>query len=359
MATSDRVFRPDYAVHPGVTVAETIEALGINQADLARRSGLSAKTINQIIRGKAPITPETAVRLERVTGVPSRIWNQLEATYRGQLAQIEDEAELEAGSGWMQRLPVKELIDRGAVSPSDDRGELYRRLCAFFGVADWRAWNEVWLQPEATYRRSPAFDSDPGAVAAWLRLGELEAREIDCEAFDRERFKLAVQRIRCLTVEPPSVFEPAMTEACAASGVALVILPDISGTRLSGATRWITPHKAIIQLSLRYKTNDQFWFSFFHEAGHILLHGKRDVFIDDGGTEDAKEEEANRFAAETLIPSEHEGRLMSLRTLSEVQAFAEEIGIAPGVVVGRLQREGVFRYSVGNGLKQRFEFHSS
>jgi hypothetical protein len=129
------------------------------------------------------------------------------------------------------------------------------------------------------FRQTFAFQSDLGAVAAWLRRGEIEAAEIDCVIYDASKFKETLQQVRALTIEPPEIFQFEVVRLCAAAGVAVVFVPELPKTRTCGATRWLNPNKALIQLSLRYKTNDHLWFAFFHEAGHILLHGKRNVFL--------------------------------------------------------------------------------
>jgi hypothetical protein len=211
----------------------------------------------------------------------------------------------------------------------------------------------------ASFRKSPAFKSDAGAVATWLRLGELEAAAIECKPFNARRFRDALREIRTLTVTDPDEFVPRLVSLCAESGVAVVFIPEIPGTRVSGAARWLTPSKALIQLSLRGKSDDRLWFSFFHEAAHVLLHGKKEVFIH-GKREDADvspldvaEKEADSFAATSLIPRQLDAELRRLRTVPEIQQFAQGLGIAPGIVVGRLQNDGILEWNQCNNLKRR------
>jgi len=349
-------YEPDYAVAPGRTLQETIDALGIDQRELAARTGLSAKHVNQVIKGVAPITQDTAIRLERVTGVPARMWNNLEANYREQLTRIAEKERLQDGLQWLKSIPTRELVNRGAIEEHSGRVELLEDVLCFFGVATVDAWCQIWLAPQHSLRKSPAFEAKPGAMATWLRLGELDAQAIECQPFDKSTFREALTQIRTLTTEPPETFVSGMKELCAGAGVAIVLIPEIRGAPASGATRWLTPHKAMIQLSLRYKTDDQFWFSFFHEAGHVLYDGKKETFVDDGRGDDQREARANRFAANHLIPTDCVCEFPRLRTWAAVEFFAREIGIAPGIVVGRLQREGILRHNQLNGLKRRFEW---
>lgn len=356
-ATAKRyAYEPQYAVPPGRTLQETIDALGMGQRDLATRTGLSCKHINQIIQGSAPITHETAVRLEQVTGVPARMWNNLEVNYREQLAKLEEKKRLENDLAWLKKVPAAELVKRKKLEKHTDPVLMLKAVLRFFGVADVKAWGNIWLSPAVAYRKSSVFLGKPEAMATWLRLGELEAREVQCAPFDKGRFRTVLDQIRGLTVEQPDVFVPKMKMLCERAGVAVVLVPEIKNVPVSGATRWLTSEKAMIQLSLRYKTNDQFWFTFFHEAGHILLGGKKETFIDLNHQKGPEEEEADRFAANHLIPSHRWGELNRLKTQGAIEAFAKAIGIAPGIVVGRLQHDGIIRYDQFNGLKVRYQW---
>lgn len=349
-------FEPDYAVPPGRTLQETIDVLGMGQRDLAKRAGLSPKHINQIIQGVAPLTYETAVRLEQVTGVPARMWNNLEAAYREQLARLDEKQRLERDLAWLKIIPAVELVRRKKIEKHIDPAHTLKAVLAFFGVADVDAWNNIWLSPDVAYRKSPVFRGQPEALATWLRLGELEARAVLCSPFDKIKFRAALDEIRACTVNTPEDFVPTMKALCASAGVAVVLVPEIKNVPVSGATRWLTSEKAMIQLSLRYKTNDQFWFTFFHEAGHILFGGKKEAFIDLNHATGEGEAEADRFAAGHLIPADRVGELHRLKNAQAIQTFAKAIGVAPGIVVGRLQHEKIIRYDQFNGLKIRYQW---
>ncbi len=349
-------FEPDYAVAPGRTLEETIDALGMDQRELATRTGLSAKHVNLMMKGKAPITYDTANLLERVTGVSARMWNNLESNYREQLVRLEEKKRLEKDLAWLKGIPTAELIKRGKIERHRDKALLLREVLRFFGVASVSAWKGLWGSPKFSLRKSPAFKGLPGAMATWLRLGELEAQVTKYQPFDKSKFRVALAEIRCLTIELPEAFVPEMKKLCAAAGVAVVLVPEIRGAPASGATQWLTPNKAMILLSLRYKSNDQFWFSFFHEAGHILNDGKKQVFIDNGKSSDERDKRADRFAADYLIPPQRAAELNRLRSWAAIEEFAKSVGIAPGIVVGRLQRQGIIGYNRFNRLKLRLEW---
>lgn len=349
-------YEPDHAVPPGETLREVLDDLDMSQADLARRAGLSAKTVNQIAQGIAPLSHDTALALEKVTGVPARVWNSLEAQWQEHVARQHEADRLADEEEWLETLPVHELKERGWLPDDANGADLVRAVCRFFGVANRDAWYEVWQQPHAAFRRSDKFTIKEGATAAWLRIGELKAQQIDCTPYDERRFRSTLETVRDLTVEDPDLFLPELVRRCAASGVAFVLEPEISGTRATGATQWLSTSKALIQLSLRYRWEDIFWFSFFHEAGHILLHGKRDVFLEGEDGDVLREREADEFAANLLIPPRYRHELRSIRRLDQAKAFADKLGISVAIVVGRLQHDRILDFSVGNHLRRRFKF---
>jgi HTH-type transcriptional regulator / antitoxin HigA len=348
-------FAPDFAVPPGTTLEETMEALGMTQRELADRTGLTVQTLNRIFKGEQPITYETANKLELVTGTPAALWNNLEAQYREQLSKIEQVRQMEDNSVWLKTIPVKELTARNILPAVTDKGVVVREVLRFYGVSSVEAWHTIWDQPAAAARRSSIFKSSPGPTSAWLRLGQLQARDIECAPHDKKRFSENLHAIRALTTKHPDEFVPTMRRLCAEAGVALVLVPEINGAPWSGAAEWITPTKAMILVNLRGKSEDKFWFSFFHEAGHILHDSKKERFIDDGKAyrDQPEEKRADKFAAEILIPSAHNTAIKAARSAADIQKIAARLDVSPGIVVGRYQYL-TQKWKNFNALKTKF-----
>ncbi len=353
------VFQPDYAMHPGETLAETLDELGMSQAELAQRMGRPLQMISEIVQGKKAITAETALQLERATGIPANFWNSSQRNFEAAVARLTEEHDLAPDSAWVDGFPVSALIKLGRLPKCESRAEQMRALLNFFGVAGIKEWESIWTAPAVAFRKSTAFEANPMAVAAWLRLGERLAQQVRTEPYDQDRFIQALFEIRKLTRAEPQITVPQAAEFCRAAGIALVFVPELPATRAYGATRWVTPQKALLQLSLRGKTDDFLWFTFFHEAAHILKHGKREVFIEapDGAANEEtrrKEQEADTFASDVLIPKAAFAQFRQQRpfTGETVKCFAAELGIAPGIVVGRLQYEKLLPYTHLNSLKR-------
>jgi addiction module HigA family antidote len=361
MADIEPRYQPTEVSPPGATLLDVLEEREMNQRELAERMGRPIKTISGIVNGKVAITPETALQFERVLGTPAQFWTQREATYREYLARGQEGVQLEAYADWLDELPLPELRKHGGVSRSRDRSQIVREVLAFFAVASPDEWRQVYTAPQAHFRRHQPDRCDPAAIALWMRLGELEAQKQECRPYNRDRFIAALGEIRALTVELPEVFQPRMTELCANAGVSLAFIPAIPRARVSGLTRWLSKDKALIQLSLLGKYNDRLWFTFFHEACHVAYHGKRMVFLEfDGGDESPEEVAANQFAADLLIPPHQANRLQFLGAdKGNVIAYADELGIHPGIVVGRMQHEGLLSHTHLNKLKTRFEWEEN
>ncbi|MBF0109465.1 MAG: HigA family addiction module antidote protein [Magnetococcales bacterium] len=354
---------PDHAVHPGEILEEYLSALGMNQTELSARTGIVLKHINEIIRGKAAITVDTALKLERTVGHSASFWNNLQQLYEQDIARLADNKRLEEDLGWLKQIPVRKMAEAGWIRTFQDKKEQLAEILRFFGVASRAQWESVWSgSPVAAFRQSRNGTISETAVSAWLRQGEIQAQATQCASFDKAGFENVLTEARHLTREPPRIFQPRLIELCAGVGVAVVFVPELPKTGISGATRWLTPNKALIQLSLRYKADDQLWFTFFHEAGHILRHGKKDVFLEGvAGMNQEKENEANQFAADFLIPADRWATFKQKHpyTLATVRSFAETLEIAPGIVIGRLQHEKIVAFKWGNNLKCRLTWQKA
>jgi len=256
-------FSPDYSVHPGEILAETLQARSISQAEFASRCELSEKHVSQIINGKASITSETALAFERVLGMRASLWMNIESSHRLFVARRQERERFASYVEWAREFPLRELAKRGWIPSGSTSPEKAQALLGFFGVTSPDAWETQYGRLVVAYRKSPTMKASPKAVAAWLRIGDLRASEIETEPFDRSAFRSALEEIRSLTNLKASVFEPRMKRLCADAGAALVFVPELPETRLSGATRWLSTEKALILQSLRHRKDDHFWFTFF------------------------------------------------------------------------------------------------
>ena len=360
MTTKTYTYEPDYGVRPGWVLEERLEAREMSHAEFARRCGRSPKLISEIISGRAPIEPRTALQFEMVLGVDAGIWLGIESDYRLHLEREAQKTESVEQSAWAKSFPINELVKRGYILQRPAGSERLSSVLSFFGVASVEAWNNKWRRVAVAYRHSPSFKSDEHALATWLRMGEFEADQVPCEPYDEPTFRRSLTQLRGLTANPSAETLETVTRLCANAGVLLTVIRPLSKTALSGAARWLTPRKALIQLTARHLSDDHLWFSLFHEAAHILLHSKKEIFVHGPKSSVITDEdaEADTWASDFLIPRRAWEQFVSLSefTESDVIHFADEQRIAPGIVVGRLQHEDRLRWDMLNHLKVRFEW---
>jgi HTH-type transcriptional regulator / antitoxin HigA len=346
----------DLAISPGELLAETLDSLGLTQAELARRTGRPVQAINEIVKGAKEITPETALQLERVLGVPAHIWTRLEADYRQDLARLHDQKRLEESEVPLARqFPYREMAANDWVPDVKDWLERTIELLRFFRVSSLEHLEAREL--EAAWRRSAKVAISRQALRAWLMRGERDAEGIQVATFGRDALLETIAELRRLTRESPEVFCPRMTKLLAGCGVALVFVPHLPKTGAQGATQWVG-RKAVIQLSVRYKWADIFWFSLFHELAHLVLHQHKGIFVNPAsGEKNDREREADSFASDTLIPRARYNRFVAASVFSadSVEAFARELEVDPSIVVGRLQYERLLPHSHLNDRRRRFD----
>jgi len=349
---------------PGDDILETIEHLKMTQAELALRLGKTTPKVNDLIAGKEPVTLKTAMQLEKVLGISAEYWINREARYRTKLARLEESEQAEANLAWIKKMPLKELQASGFIETAKATHQTLNDVLHFFGVASVNAWQTVYeadVNEMADFRKSATNELTVASVAAWLRVGELAFRQQTAKSFDKQQFKKDLEaEIRELAANQPDDFAIRLQQLAASSGVVVIFTPSFSKAPLCGATRWIGDNP-LIQLTDRYKTNDQFWFTFYHEAGHVLKHGKKEIFIEPEkghAEENGKEEEANAFASELLLPRSANKHLTAIASAKIICQLAETYHIHPGIVAGRYQHL-TKKFNQFNNLKVKIQLPES
>lgn len=349
---------------PGDSIQETIEEIGMSQAELAERIGRPKEKLNDIIKGREPISTETAYRLEKVFGIPASFWINREAEYRQELYEIEQQERLYVQQDWLKSFPIKEMKKYGWISESTDKNQLVSELLSYYGIASTKEWDRIYIDKEVAvaFRISLAHTQSPHAISAWLRRGEIEALRLKLADYNESAFKKTLVEIKKLVNQFPQDFAEQLQQLCAKCGVAVAYVPTLPKAPISGASRWFRK-KPLIQLSGRYKTDDRFWFTFFHEAGHILLHGKKEIFLENvKGTEidQQKEEEANNFAASNLLTEKELDIIIAAapHNPTSIKEYADKFNTSPGVIIGRLQHLKLIDWSMGNELMRKVDLFS-
>ncbi len=354
-------FEPKWATPPGATVLDLLRERGLAVGHLALETHRDAQEVSRFLHGLVALTEDWAEQLARILGSTPAFWLRREQLYRSDLERLS--AADEPTSGWLSHLPVREMVKYGWIESGSSKHETLLNACAFLGAATAETFERKYerLLSASAYRQSNTFTTNYPAVAAWLRQGEIEAAAIDCGLWDSGVLRASLDEVRALTrTSEPSKFMPQLQQLLARAGVALVAARAPDGCRASGATRFLTPKKALIQLSFRYLADDQLWFTIFHEIGHLLLHAHERLFLE--GLEERNSEaenEADQFARHVLF--ECVGvEALDLVALNkfDIARLAKRAGIAPGIVVGQLQDRGRVPFKHFNFMKVRYAWEN-
>ncbi len=357
--SDNKTWQPDWATHPGEHLAEYLEVRDLSQGEFARLAGLTPKLVSTIINGTNPVVPDTAIRLEHVLGLRADIWLALQKDWELHKARVREEEKASAAAAWLSQFPLRELKKLGHLPNVSENGALLSSLLDLLGIGSPNAYDARVRALAVHHRRSRRGVASREHEVCWLMLGEEQARKLDLPSFNEKLFVECCQEIRKLTIHDPALFEPRMRQLCADSGVALVFQKPISKTCLFGAARWVDGERPLIQMSLRMKSNDHFWWTFFHEAAHIILHRGKNFADDQNAEGDGIERQADKWAEETLVGSSRIETFAASKPQSKaaLRAFADEVGIHPGIILGMLQHKKCIPYKTYmHDLKDRFEW---
>ncbi len=339
------------ATPPGATIKEQLEDRNMTQKEFAQRMGMSEKHISHLVNGDVRLTPDVAIRLESVLGLPADFWNKLEARYQEKSARAIAENEMDEDLQLIKNFPYNEIRKLNWIPDAKSPTEKVENLRKFFEVFKLSVLGPG-IIPGIAFRQLNTSEKNDLILITWAQKAKLDARSIETKDINIEKLKSNIPKIREMTTQPPEIFCDNLVRTLTDCGIAVVFLPHIKGSFLHGAT-FYDGKKIVMGLTVRGKDADKFWFSLFHELAHIIYGhiGQSE------GTTEEDEELANKFACDTLIPEEKYNAFIKSKNFSkyDVVAFAKDVNIAPGIVVGRLQKENFINYNQLNDLKVKYE----
>lgn len=345
----------EYVIAPGETILELLEVHGMTQLDLANKTGINKKTINEIIKGKAPITTATALKLEYVFNIPASFWNNLESEYRESIERKKDYDSLVDDEVYLENIPYAEMARRNWVEPTRDVKEKIINLRKFFSVASLSFDTE--LKNKLAFRKSNNDNFSFESLLCWIRYGEIQSSKDVYPKYNEEKLSNSISEIRDLVSKPFLSVLDEIKSILTDCGISLVYEPHLPNTYVNGVAYKMTSDKAIIMISDRGKKDDILWFTLFHEIGHLLKHSKKEIFVDqDKDEKNDIELEADEYSRNVLINDKIFNDFVKSKSyLYErgIKAFAKENNISTGIVVGRLQKEKYIGWNEYNNLITR------
>lgn len=356
--TDGQNFTPDWFSKPGDSLRALMRRRNLMVEDVAKHLHGGMTTLRELLDGTRSIDQAQATVLAEQVGGTVSFWLKRQANYELALESAVDRAVFLECDEWIS-LPVPGDKPRGRLSADKMRAEVRRRL-EFYNVSTRKAWNARYGRfcSDTLFRKSQAYNSNEAAILMWLRMGELGADLVDTRTWSAGNLQDRIGEIRKLSqLKDPKLFLPKLKELCSEAGVAIVVKRAPQGCPASGASRMVAADKAMILLSFRGLSDDKFWFTVFHEIGHLLLHGAR-TFVDaDMEDIDEAEQEANQFASRCIVPERNTDEFEQLEPIRDkVVRFSVRVGVAPGLTVGQMQHCNMIRQDQLNYLKRRWKW---
>ena len=349
------------AFHPGYYIADIIEDMEISQAEFATRMGTTAKTLSQLLNGQVGISNDLAKKLSVMTGTSINLWQNLQNEYDKKIIEIQQSKDFEEQKSIAKEIDYKYFVEVAGLPPTKDMKERVVNLCKALMISDLR----ILLKPDflVNCRSSSLNKTEKNIInsKAWVQVAVNIAKDKETKAFNAAKLKDYLPELREMTVKKPDEFLSRMNDIFAECGVAFVMLPHLKNSGINGAVKWIKADKVMLAMNDRGLDADKFWFSLFHEIRHVLQQKVKTVFISSTIEEmvdlDRKlEMDADEFARNYLIPLKAYKRFSPNKYTSdaEIIAFAESIGVHPGIVAGRLQHDHIIEQNRCSKLKEKY-----
>ncbi len=353
-------YKPKTVSHPGTTLREKLVELNIGPKEFSIRIGKPEKTVTAVLIGNSSITPDMSVLFESVLRIPAKFWLNRQIQYDEAQARLKRMQVISDAEEWTKSFPYAEMANHNWVLKTRNTGEKTINLFNYFGVSNHKAWENLYLEQQKIRARiSLNTSKEPYALSAWIRRGEQLSEENKISEYNEKELKNMLPEIKLLSVTQPSNFLTKLHAIFSKIGVHFVFVPFLPKAPISGLARWYK-NNPVIQVSGYKKRNDMFWFTLFHEIGHIILHGKKDMFLEDfkySENDKQKEAEADKFAVEWTFTENQEKEFMQYPVTREsILNYAQKIDTNPAFIVGRLQHKKVVKFNRFNELTSSLSF---
>ncbi|MBP3255321.1 MAG: ImmA/IrrE family metallo-endopeptidase [Clostridia bacterium] len=358
-------------VCPGETIKELLEVCNYTQQDLANKLCMELKTTNEILNGKAPITIETAIKLEKIFDVDALFWCNLEFNYRKKLKEIEEREKIEKDYLRIKNV-YKEMVNRNLVEETKDKYQIVDNFIKFMEVTSVDNLEQEYYN--VACRKANTKNFDIINLMVWVQIGLKKAREIEIEEFNKEKILSRISEIRELTLLNDQ-FEARnqLIKICNECGIIVNFEKSMPNTAIYGIAKWLNAKTPFIQISDRGKAKDTFWFSFMHELGHIIKGRKKMIFLDMDNNEisddkelqflrDVEEAKADKFSMDILIPEKEYNEFLNIveennLNKKDIIDFSNKINISTCIVAGRLKHDKeMYDNKVLNSFNEQIQF---
>ena len=336
-------FENKIAFHPGYYIKEYIEEIGLTQEDFANRLGTTPKNISYIIRGEQSISIDIANKLSRMSGTSVKYWLNLQNDYDTIVFEIKNLQEINEEREVFKSLKYSYFRDNFNLPYVPGKiDEQIKYVREFLNVSSLTVFKKKDMY--VNFRKADLNQTEINTIKANIMVqiaANISLKEVDIPKYDKKSFLKAIEYALTLTKDHKEFYKIIKKEFYKC-GVDLIVLPNLLGSKINGASKKIVDH-VMLMVNDRNSNSDSFWFTLFHEIGHII---NGDFGISFEKEEGKEEENANKFAEDKLIPSKEYDEFIKKRkfTLNSLIEFSNEINRDPGIVLGRLQKDKLISY---------------
>lgn len=330
------------AFHPGYYIKEIVDESGLTQEDFAKRLDTTPKNLSLLIRGEQRLSIDIAMKLARMIGTNVSYWLNLQNSYDALITEFKSDAELAIERKVFENLDYKYFRDNfGLPNLPRKIDEQIKEVRNFLNVATLKVFTK--RDMAVSFRSSTEELTVANIIKAntMVQIATNKALRVNAQKFNKHKFEDAVKYALTLT-KNHNEFYPLLYKSFLEAGVIFIILPNLSGSKINGATKKIGD-SIMLMVNDRRLNADSFWFTLFHEIGHIINGDYGISFEKETG---AQEELANRYAEDSLIPSQQyqEFKNKNQFDLQSIRFFSNQINRDPGIVLGRLQNDGIIGF---------------
>ncbi len=268
--------------HPGEILIEELKRMDLGIKEFSIRINRAEKTIFDIIKLNSSITSDMAIAFEHVTKKPAQFWLKHQRLYDEYLARKRQEVDVLKSKDWLMKFPIDEMAERGWIEKSDNLTDQLSSICDFFCISSMQAWENLYIKQRLRifYNFTLSEESNPQAISAWLRYGEIESDLISIKTtYTAKSLRDALTRMENIIFSSKGDFSSLLKKECQKVGIKLICVPCFSCAPIICAARWYEG-VPVIQMSSFDMDNSDFFLAFLHGAGHILIHGKKEVFLE-------------------------------------------------------------------------------
>ena len=351
----------EFIIHPGETLKEVLEDKNMLQEELAERTGFSAKHISEVVNGKKGISPKLAKSLEYVFGISATFWINLQGIYDKEIIEFEEKNNISKNEFEIAKeiRPVLEyatklkLIDK--INSEVESVLISRNIC---GVQNLTYMEKI-LSSQVAYRTASKQKVNQYTLYVWQRVCELLASKENCiNEYNKQILTDNLKNIKKLMFEEdPNDMIKKLKDIFKECGITFELVKHFTGAPVQGFIEK-KENRMIFCMTIRQSYADIFWFTLFHEIGHILNgdieYNKIDYYVENK----EKENEADVFAKNILINEDDYKIFISKAdyTKKSIIEFAKSQKIQPFIVIGRLQKDRKIKYSQYSDLKVRYKY---